>query len=461
MKYHSFLTRKYLFSRLIALISVFAVAFAVFVLMVTLTVMEGFKVEMRERIRGTLSHLRVHSDSYYGMYGEDEAIEGLMKVPHVEAASPFVETLALFKSPYSLDVCEVRGIDPLREFEIGDFSEYLLHEHEWLQLATTESNLLPTDRVPYTKDEVAKLFSLEWRRFIAERVGFQGFERDNPPQPVVVGIQAVKRRIIQPYDVITLSCYSGIEYKPRQQSFLVVGVFQTGMFEHDLRKVYMPLRAAQRFLDLWDEDEDVEDYRISGISVRLDDYSHSAEVCADLEENVLPLLPGGLRLSVDTWEDQRRTLLRAVDIEKRIIYYILQLIVIFASGIIFVILWLLVIQKTRDLGVLAALGASPFGIVRVFTSLGMLLCVAGTIIGALAGWGFTANINEIHDAIRAKTGWSLFPPDIYYLTSIPIVYTARDLVVIFTPTLTFGFLGSVIPAVVAALRDPIRALRHE
>ena len=121
----------------------------------------------------------------------------------------------------------------------------------------------------------------------------------------------------------------------------------------------------------------------------------------------------------------------------------------------------MVIERTRDLGVLKSLGAPPRGIVGLFLRLGMILCAAGILIGTLAAWGFTANINKIHDLVYAVTGRRLFPPDIYYFTEIPVTYRWVDWAVVLGASVIFGFLGSLIPAVLAARRDPVKALHHE
>ena len=461
MKYTLFLTRKYLTSRVIAIVAVAAVAGAVFVLMAVLSVMEGFKVTMRDRIRGTLAHVRVEGRTYFSMYGVDDALEKLRAHPRVKAAAPYVDALGLYKSTRSLDVCTIVGIDPLAEADVGEFSNHLLRREEWIQLVESDSTILPDDRQPLTKDEIAYMFSREHRDLIIRNHGLDSVGFDAPPQPIVVGIQAVKRQVMWPGMVVQLSSFTGIDHTPCEASFLVVGVFQTGMVPEDVRNVYMPIGAAWSFLELYDEREEVDDFRLSGVSLRLDDFAYADEVCAELREQVIPELPGGRNLVVSTWEDHRANLLRAVEIEKAIIYAMMLLIVAFAACMIFVILWLMVIEKTRDLGVLASLGATPGGVVKVFTILGMFLTVTGAIIGGLGGWAFTSNINEIHDQIYAMTGWRLFPPDVYYLTELPVVHTQRDLLIIFLPTLFFGFCGSLIPALLAARRDPIGALRHE
>ena len=111
---------------------------------------------------------------------------------------------------------------------------------------------------------------------------------------------------------------------------------------------------------------------------------------------------------VQTWEGQRVSLLQAVDVEKKIIASMMMLIVAFAGAMIFLILTLLVIEKTRDLGVLCSLGASAGGVISLFLRIGMILCMVGIVLGALSGWALTANINAVEEwiFILTSTSWN-------------------------------------------------------
>jgi lipoprotein-releasing system permease protein len=164
---------------------------------------------------------------------------------------------------------------------------------------------------------------------------------------------------------------------------------------------------------------------------------------------------------IKTWEDQRRNLLSAVEIEKRIVSTMMLLIVLFAGFMVFLILMLMVIEKTRDLGVLRSMGATPGGVVRLFLRQGMALTLVGVLVGVAAGWLFVDNINPIHDAIERTFGWTLFPPEVYYLDRIPTRLRLEDWMLVIVPAIVCGYLGSIVPALWAARRDPIQALHHE
>ena len=153
MRYHPFLTRRYLFKRKISYGAILGVAFGVFALISVLAVMGGFKDEMRERIRGSLAHITVIGSPQLGVVSEDLLRDEIEGVEHVEAVAPFVETLAIYKSQ-SLDFCQLRGIDPLLECAVGEFQNYLLRGNEIADLLRNPLASLPEEREPMLSSEV-------------------------------------------------------------------------------------------------------------------------------------------------------------------------------------------------------------------------------------------------------------------------------------------------------------------
>ena len=464
MQYHGFLMKRYVFRRVIPYAAVLAVAFGVFSLISVLAVMEGFKDEMRSRIRGSLSHISILGPTGTDLIGSYDLIEELEKLEHVEAAAPFVVGQGIYRAMTKVTPCEIRGIDPVAEAEVGDFDRYLLRIEEIRELLEDETKMLTDERTPMSVEEIEQVFSREHRDFL---MSVYGAFRDDPgftvpPQPIVVGIEVLRRNDTRIGDVIELQSFSPRTLDARNERFLVVGAFQTGVFEQDLGWMFVPIQAAVHFLDLFDEE--VLGDRISGVSVRLDDFRHANEMRDEIRDELLPLLYGDFiarRPLVRTWEDQRRNLLRAVDVEKRIISVMMMLIVLFAGVMIFLILTLMVIEKTRDLGVLRSLGATRGGVISLFLRQGVTLTLIGLVLGSIGGVILVQNLNPIHDAIHDLTGFQLFDPTIYYLSRIPAKMRFADWGTVLVPAFVFGFLGSLIPAIWASRQDPIKALHHE
>lgn len=332
--------------------------------------------------------------------------------------------------------------------------------------------LLPPEREPMALEQVEQLFSLKRRREVMrwrlEEDPGSGFSVESPPQAIIVGIEALRSFRLQMGDVVQISSYSPVTLEPCSGNFLVVGAFQSGVYEQDLRWAFTDIRALQNTLELWDED--AEDMRLSGISVKLDDYASADQIKVDVRREIERRMlldesdPESIPMrspSYETWEDKRAHLIQAVEIEKRIISVLMLLIVAFAAGMIFLILMLLVIEKQRDLGVLRALGATRGGVVSLVLRQGMFLCTLGAVLGLLGGWIFLENINAFHDWVYDMTGLRLFPPDVYYLERIPAILRWEDVLLVCLPTLIFGFLGSILPAIRAGRQDPIKALHHE
>ncbi len=551
MKYHFFLGLRWLTNPILVGFPVTVVAVSVFVLIPVLAVMEGFKVEMRKQIRGSLSDLEVRpSYGAISMFGEDELaqslndfvlVEDLMKLileerslaeavtelsklseivivdpseyPDLDAVdvqkanlyrlveslpvsevlnaleldpdrnrspygagmtdlerrfqpvvgvSPFVESIALpadwidsLKQP-----CLLKGINPEQEILIGDFQSYILRDDEIVAMTENPRLRLPETRPPVTVEEIEHLFSrervIELMLRADPELTREVLQDRDLPEPIVVGIGALRSRLFRLGEVSEIYSWGSRQFISRD--FIVVGGFQTKISEQDTRLIYMDLQHAQNFLDLYDERWG--DFRFSGFSVNLHDFDQAADFKRALKRSGLGFYEPRDIYAI-TWEDQRRNLLAAVDTEKNIIYAMMLLPMISAGVVVFMVLSVLVIYKTRDIGVLRSVGATRKGIVMLFTGTGLTVCVVGTALGFALGLAFSNRINDVHDFITDWTGWTLFPPDIYYLSEIPTAYKVFDWVLILGPAILLGLFASLAPAIWAAVRDPIKALHHE
>jgi len=376
-----------------------------------------------------------------------------------------------------VDVGFIRGIDPLMEAKVGKFREYLLRPEEaevfcdyercrddvkrikaYLahhpntpyrevlldkvrEYEETMRRLKPaydklSSRKPMTDDEIEQLFTF----------------RESELPGVVIGVEMMKFYELHIGDTITLLTSTHLEAKAvRTQKFVVLGAFKTGVFETDRRFVYGLLDEVRDFIGVTG---------ISGVSVKLDDYSQAQTVRAKIRDAVHSLMPGR-QVYVRTWEELNKTLLQAVRMEKWLLGFIIFFIVVVAGFGIVAILTMMVSEKTHDIGIMKALGGTTAGIMGVFLIAGVTIAVVGSVLGLAGGLAFVYNINQIASLVEKVTGYHPFPRDVYYLDRIPTRVDAGELAGVIIPTLLVSFLFALYPALRAARLEAIEALRYE
>jgi lipoprotein-releasing system permease protein len=452
-----FIARRYLFSRIITFAALVVVAASVSLLIVIVSVLEGFRSELQSRIRGTSSDLKVESSNFIGLRDPDRVSEAVERVPGVHATAPYVETVVFYRSergifgPSDVEHRLLRVLDLERELKVGDLERYVHAVDIFPQLSRDP-------RVLFSRDWVARL----WRLQKDSRLRSNEPELpDTPPLPVLVGQEAFSRRGLFPGSTIYLNAYSPRTQAPTgERPFLVTGYFKTGIYELDSMTILMERSAARDFLGLvLDDGTEV----ASGVRIDVQP--------AFKEDSALPALQASIRAALDsvkvpfvrvmTWREEKAMLLGAVRVEKGIMSVILGVIILFGGLMMFIILTLLVVEKTRDLGVLQSLGATPGSIASIFFRIGVALCTAGSILGVAHGVGFASIVNLIQRWVKVLTGYEVFPPSVYYIDKIPVQFQTLDLLSIIVPTVVVSLLASAIPAVRASRKDPVVALRYE
>jgi lipoprotein-releasing system permease protein len=166
-------------------------------------------------------------------------------------------------------------------------------------------------------------------------------------------------------------------------------------------------------------------------------------------------------VQVRTWREEKASLLRAVGVEKTVVGIILGVLILFAGFMIFIVLTVQVVEKTRDLGILQSLGATSLGIASIYFLIGAGVCLAGTLLGAVVGVAFSLGLDTIQRWIYLLVGFDLFPRTVYYIDRIPVRLAPWDILFIIAPTVLASLLASVVPALRAARKDPVVALRYE
>ncbi|MBN1442990.1 MAG: ABC transporter permease [Planctomycetes bacterium] len=529
--YKLLLSIRYFRSRFLAIAALLAITFGVAMLLIVLGVMGGYLVQLKENIRGQESHLQVVGPGQYGVPRAEDLEELILGVENVQAAAPFIERLAVYKSLLSFSPCQIKGIDAVRQMGVGALARQMLRPEELQAIldeflpelgpdgapmaepdptkATRAVHRLIHDpsRPPLSEEEVARFFTRSWRGDLLRRENPAVHERlqgDVPPA-ALVGIQLLLDEQMALGQIISITTLKPETQEPATLDFVVAGAIKTGDFDEDSATIWVDLGLVKNWLGLWEEQADGEFvYRYQGIRVALEDPERLEEtrraVETALRSGFSPLLSapplsvsaaasltlhplasplaappslgalasgaapprrGFPNLRVRTWEQLRINLIKAVRIEKFLVYFLVLILVFFTGSMILLMLLLAVIEKTRDIGILMSLGATPQGVTSIFLLNGSIICLLGTALGFALGLTFCSYINDIHDAIYDVTGWSLFRAEIYHMDRIPIAFQPLDILLSTVPPVCIGLLASLIPALWAPRRDPIRAIQYE
>lgn len=230
-------------------------------------------------------------------------------------------------------------------------------------------------------------------------------------------------------------------YSPQGKQFnlKVAGIFASGMYEYDLNLIFTNLKTAQETLALKD--------RLSGVAVKLDNLYLADKVKEDLEATL------GMNYNLKTWTEANQNFFAALELEKLTMFIILALIVLVASFNIVSTLMVMVVEKTKDIGILKALGMSSAQIRKIFTCEGLLIGTAGTLLGTLGGVSLCA--------LLKKYQFIKLPRDIYYIDRLPVSLAWSDIGLIVAAALVITLVATVYPARKAAGLQPVEALRYE
>lgn len=434
MKYESWIAFKHLtrrrksgFISIISLISVMGVAVGVMALIVVLAVMSGFDRELKTKIVSVHPHLRIERTN-----GINEPAALIAKIRswnrrEIKTISGFVEGQAILRSERNALGVLVKGIDPFQE-DLSIFGEGL----RWGTL-----NFEPVEQVEVKR----RFFGL-----------FKKMDRLLTPA-LVLGENLAQILGVGPEDSVSLIAPFAEEGKSfsleqaETRTFRVAGIFRLGMSDFDGGLALIGLEEAQALYHLGD--------RTTGLGVRFHDVDQAEGLKRFFQAELGP------DTWVRSWYDLNRNFFSALQVEKNVMTILLGLIILVAAFNIVSTLIMVVMEKTKDIGILRALGATRKSIRKIFVLEGFSVGVFGVVLGSVWGLLMAWNLNPIADFLEETTGLAVFPSDIYYLDRIPTEINFLDVTTIIVLALLTSVLAGIYPAGRAAKLNPVEALRYE
>ncbi len=397
--------RRNSFISFISMVSIVGIALGVAALIIVLSVMNGFQEEVRSRILGMAAHVQIT-----GAAGTLEDWQPVARIaagtPHVQAVAPYVHGQGLLTNGEQVKGALVRGIDPMKEGSVNEVAQKLV---------------------------VGNLDELKAGEF-----------------RTVIGWQLANDLGVRVGDKITLITPQGqvtpAGMIPRLKQFTVIGIFRAEYYPYDSSLALVNINDAQRLFRTGDA--------ISGVRLKLDDIDNARSVGFALAQQMPDLY-------ISDWTQENPSYFRAVEIEKRMMFIILTLIVAVAAFNLVSTLVMVVTDKQADIAILRTLGASPGSIMKIFMVQGAVSGCIGTLSGVISGTLIAVNLNVIVPAIEHFFGTRFLPADVYLISEMPSKVLVGDVSSIGLIALLLAFTATLFPSWQASRINPAEALRYE
>ncbi len=506
--YKLLLCWRYLRTRYIALASIVSVMLGVATMIVVNSVMEGFTHEMKDRIHGILSDIVFEGLGLDGFPDADRRMAEIRNVAgkYISGMSPTVHVPAMLGYSYGSNYINKQitliGVDEGTYATVSDFGQFLQHpaNREKLDFRLKEGGYDMLDHQATDPSKIQPRHEMqkagwEYRRrnakFMSHVIVPEGALEGNPFQsahsggPDAIGPAAPEGTDFNPAKDQHTGCVLGIGLcgyrmldgsdgflalpgddveisyptagkppKVLSAKFTCVDFYESKMNEYDSSFVFVPIRKLQELRGMVDPSTGIAN--CNAIQIRLKECV-DLNMVRDLLRDKFP--PQVFKIS--TWRDKEGALLAAVQMETAVLNVLLFLIIAVAGFGILAIFFMIVFEKTRDIGILKSLGATGRGIMGIFLGYGLSLGVVGASVGLGLGLLFVRYINEIADLLGRITGQPVFDPSIYYFQKIPTIIEWPTVAWIVLGSMGIAVLASILPAQRAARLHPVEALRYE
>ncbi len=393
------------FVSVIALFSLLGIFLGVATLIIVMSVMNGFRQELLDRILGLNGHITVFAGTE-GIADYDAMRDRLASLPGVRSVTPMIESQVMATAGGMSRGAVVRGFAPEDLRDKAIIADNLIAGH------------------------------------------LDDFDGEDA---VLIGARMADRLGLRLGDKVTLISPKGnvtaFGTVPRLRAYTIAGLFEVGMYEYDSNFVFMPLSAAQAYFRM--------PQAVTALEVFIDDPDRSLSAARQIRE------AAGPGLHVQEWQRVNASFFNAVQVERNVMFLILTLIIVVAAFNIISSLIMLVKDKGRDIAILRTVGATRSMIMRIFFIAGASIGVVGTVLGVAGGLAFSANIEMIRQWIQGLTGTQLFAPEIYFLSKLPAIVDPSEVVMVTLMALGLSFLATIYPSWRAARIDPAEALRYE
>lgn len=404
--------RKNHFISFISLTSMIGIALGVAALIVVLSVMNGFQKELRTRILGVASHLEITGNNnqlsdwpYVANYSA--------KQPHVLASAPYIMAQGMLSYDQGVQGAIIRGVLPIAEDKVADLGRNM--------------------KVGHLTDLKAGEFGIILGADLAYNLGAQ------------VGDKVV---VMAPQGQFTPA---GVV--PRLKQFTIVGLFQVGMYEYDAGLALIHMDDAAKLYRMGDS--------VSGVRLKLDDLFGAPSIAASIATQLNGSASSKGQYYVSDWTQQHANFFKAVQMEKRVMFIILTLIVAVAAFNIVSTLVMAVTDKRSDIAIMRTLGASPASVMFIFIIQGALIGLIGTVFGAVFGILIALNIDTIIPFIEGLFHVQFLSKEVYAISDLPSDLIWSDVMLIVTMSFVLSLLATLYPSWRASKINPAEALRYE